>query len=128
LLRREGNGSVTEQLVNDVIAAGGSLRVPRRSYGGEGVDYERRARLAERNGRVPAGKRLTVTSLSYRELQIDLVDAPEGTTLDLRPVPVPQHVARYHPVVGAFRSRSDHHEVSRAVLPRVSRILQGLVL
>ena len=127
-LSREGNGSVTEQLVNDVIAAGGSLRVPRRSYGVKGVDYERRARLAERNGRVPAGKRLTVTCLPHAELQIDLVDAPEGTTLDLRPVPVPHHVSRYHAVVGAFRNRSDRHEVSRSVLPRVSRILQGLVL
>lgn len=127
-MRREGNGSVTEQLVNDVIAAGGSLRVPRRSYGGQGIDYERRARLAERNGRLPAGKRLTVTCLSNAELQIDLVDAPEGTTLDLRPVPVPNHVSRYHAVVGEFRNRSDRHEVSRSVLPRVSRILQGLVL
>lgn len=123
-LRREANGSVTEQLVKDVIDAGGSLRVPRRSYRGEGIDYERRARLAERNGRVPPGKRLSVTFLPHGEMQIDMVDAPAGTTLDLRPVPVPHHVARYHPVVGAFRKPADRHEVSRAVLPRVSRILQ----
>ena len=125
-LRKDANGSVTEQLVNDVIDAGGSLRVPRRSYRGEGVDYERRARLAERNGKVPTGKRLTVTVLPHAEIQIDMVDAPAGTTLDLRPVPVPDHVARYHPVVGAFRKPADY-EVSRVVLPRVPRILQGLV-
>src|SRR4051812_26798930 len=46
---RQANVSVTQQLVDDVIAAGGSLRVPRKGwYAGNGVDYENRARLAER--------------------------------------------------------------------------------
>src|SRR5438045_3470827 len=35
---RQGNVSVTQQLVNDVVAAGGSLRVPQRRWGSsEGV-------------------------------------------------------------------------------------------
>lgn len=72
--------SVTQQLVDDVIASGGSLRVPRRGWPrrqGE-VDWENRARLAAVHGKVPAGKRLAVTVTSPEELQIDLVDAAAG--------------------------------------------------
>jgi hypothetical protein len=61
-IARQANVSVTEQLVRDVVAAGGALRVPRRSwYPRVGVDYENRARLAVLHGRVPDGKRLSVT-------------------------------------------------------------------
>jgi hypothetical protein len=60
-LPRQPNLSVTQQLVDDVIAAGGSLRVPRKRWNETGgVDYERRARLAESHGKVPAGSRLVV--------------------------------------------------------------------
>lgn len=93
---RQANTSVTAQLVADVIAAGGSLRVPRRRYyDRDGVDYEQRARLAESYGKVPDGKRLVVTSIPPEELQIDLVDAPEGTHEEPEPVPVPRRVSRY---------------------------------
>jgi hypothetical protein len=57
---RQANVSVTQQLVEAVIAAGGALRVPKRRWDStEGVDYEHRARLAQVHGKVPAGKRLT---------------------------------------------------------------------
>src|SRR5437763_5095413 len=47
-LPRQPDGSVTQQLVDDVVAAGGSLRVRGKHWNDkEGVDYERRARLAE---------------------------------------------------------------------------------
>jgi hypothetical protein len=72
--------SVTQQLIDEVIAAGGSLRVPRRNWYERGeIDYEKRARLAERYGRVPVEKRLAVTVVSREELQIDLVDAYDET-------------------------------------------------
>jgi hypothetical protein len=39
-IARQANGSVTEQLVRDVVAAGGSLCVPRRGWNRhDGVDY-----------------------------------------------------------------------------------------
>jgi hypothetical protein len=45
---RQASISVTQQLVDDVVAAGGSLRVPRRRYyERDGLDYGRRAQLAE---------------------------------------------------------------------------------
>lgn len=68
-------------------------------------------------------------SISAEELQIDLVDVPEGTqTEEPDPVPLPAKVSRYHPVVKAFKERSERHEISRAALPRVLRIVQGLAV
>jgi hypothetical protein len=82
---------------------------------------------AERRGAVPAGKRLVVTH-ERDELRIDLRDAPDGTPTQVLPVPVPERVGRYHPIVAEYRKQHDRHEVSRAQLPRASRILQGLVV
>jgi hypothetical protein len=66
---RQANVSVTQQLVEDVMAAGGSLRVPRRYwYADDGIDYERRALLAERYRKVPPGRRFQITRLE-RELE-----------------------------------------------------------
>lgn len=126
---REPNKPVTRQLVDDIVAAGGNLRVPRKGvFDREGVDYRRRAMLAEQYGRVPVGKRLAVESVSDDELEISLVEADGGTGVGLRPVSVPERVSRYHDVVRRFRSQTGQHEVSRAALPRACHILQGLVV
>lgn len=86
---RQGNVSVTQQLVDAVIAAGGSLRVPRRRWGSVGeVDYEQRVRIAQAHGKVPAGKRLTTRNVDGA-LEISLDDAIPGTEVTLQPVPVP---------------------------------------
>src|SRR5689334_7434989 len=62
---RQANVSVTQQLIDDVRAAGGSLRVPRKRWNDtDGVDYARRAQLAESYGRVPSGTRLVVKGVS----------------------------------------------------------------
>ena len=52
----------------------------------------------------------------------------ETSELALLPVPVPGRVGRYHPVVKQFKERAERHEISRAALPRVLRILQGLTV
>lgn len=125
---RQSSVSVTQQLVDDVAAAGGSMRVPERPHWERGgVDFRHRAALAERYRKLPAGKRLTVRPAGGGELEISLVDAPGGD-LKVTPVPVLEPVSRYHPVVKKFRERSERHEVSRAALPRVSRLLQALVV
>jgi hypothetical protein len=127
---REVNVSVTEQLVNDVVAAGGVLRVPRRGwYSADGVNYEHRARLAARHGKVPEGKRLTVTAIE-RELEIALVDAPGRSygRPELAPVPVPERIGRYHAAAREFRERSERHEVSRGQLPRATRIIHAIAV
>ena len=125
---RQANVSVTQQLVDDVTAAGGSLRVPQhRAWEKGSIDFRRRAELAQTYGKVPAGKALIVSNATADWLQIDLVDAFGGHASELQPVRVPQRVGKHHPLVRQFRDRSAQHEVSRAALPRVLRILHALV-
>lgn len=129
---RQANVSVTQQLVDEVIAAGGSLRAPRRRWNEPGVDYERRAQLAESYGKVPAGSRFVVKQVSQEEVLIELVDmAPDGpegrlSAPELQPVQVPARLSKYHPVAREFRDRISLHEVSRKALPRVLRIVHAL--
>ncbi len=125
---RQGNTSVTEQLVMDVIAAGGSLRVPRRTWNARGVDWERRVQLAHYHGKVPPGKWPTVSRASAEELQIDLVEAPDDSARLVRPVPVPERVTRYHPVVRQLRESAQPFLLSRGARPRMLRVLHGLVV
>ncbi len=125
---RQANVSVTQQLVEDVIAAGGSMRVPRRNwYAADGIDYERRALLAERHRKVPPGKRFQITRLDG-ELEITLVDSPFGPIApkELTPVPVPEKVARHHAAARQFRDQKDRHEVSRALLARATRVIHAI--
>lgn len=126
---RQANVSVTTQLVEDVIAAGGLLRVPRKRWDEpDGVDYEHRARLAQRHGKVPAGKRLTISIVSRDEVELELVDDPgyTGGRAELVPIIVPEKVPRYHEAARQFRDRTERHEVSRALLPRATRLVHAI--
>lgn len=134
---RQPNLSVTQQLVNDVIAAGGSLRVPRKHWNDrDGVDYERRARLAESYGKVPSGSRLVVKNASPDELLIELMTdgaaarkgGADEPASELPPVRVPARLSKYHPVARELRDRTTLHEVSRKALPRVLRIVHALAV
>jgi hypothetical protein len=128
---RQANVSVTQQLVDDVIAAGGSLRVPRKKwYESGGIDYENRVRLAERYGKVPSGRRIVATAVSPDELEIELVDAPDrqGDRGELSPVSVPEKIGRYHAAARQFRDLTQRHEVSRALLPRTTRIVHAIAV
>jgi hypothetical protein len=132
--RRQPNVSVTQQLVNDVVSAGGSLRLPRKRLNDrQGVDYERRARLAERHGKVPAGSRLVVKALSPDEVVIELAGNDRSPTADggewpggLAPIVVPSRLSKYHRMAREFRECTTLHEVSRKLLPRVLRIVHAL--
>jgi hypothetical protein len=123
---RQANVSVTQQLVDDVIAGGGSLIVPAKSWHDpDAVDYERRARLAELHRKVPAGKRLALTDLPDQELRIELIDAPDDAR-DFeppQPIEIPEKIARYHPAARQFRDLRERHEVSREHLARATRII-----
>lgn len=127
-LLRGPNVSPTEQLVIDVVAAGGSLRLPKPTgYQPGAIDYRERARAATRQGKVPAGKRLLVDVVDD-EWRIRLVDGPPGSIIALSAVPIPETVAKFHPLVRQFRDQADRHEITRAQLPRALRLLQGLVV
>jgi hypothetical protein len=128
-IARQANTSVTQQLVYDVIAAGGTMRVPqRRWYAEKGtVDYRNRALLAERYGRVPAGKRLEVVRVSDAELEVRLLDDPGNPGRpELVEIEIPEKVARYHAAARRFRDDKAHHQVSRAHLARAVRIVHVL--
>src|SRR6266404_283027 len=123
---RQPNVSLTKQLIDDVIAAGGSLRVPRKHWNAkDGVDYQRRAQLAEAHGKVPAGSRLSVKVASTDELVLELIpdlqnrsDAVEDASAGFAPVPVPSRLGKPHRVAREFREATSLHEVSRKALPR----------
>ena len=123
---RQANASVTQQLVDDVIAAGGCLRVQQKRWGtsSDGIDYEQRARIAQQHGKMPPGTRLT-TRYVDGELEIRLEDAIPGTDVPLGSVPVPQRVTRLHPVAARFRDDTAKHLVSRAQLARCVRIIHA---
>jgi hypothetical protein len=125
---RRPNISVTQQLVDDVIAAGGAIRVQRRSWNDrEHVDYARRVQIAQRLGKVPDGKRLTLV-WHETELEIRLEDAPLVARVELVPVPVFERIGRYHQAAREFRDRSDRHEISRGQLARTVRIVHSLAV
>jgi hypothetical protein len=126
---RQPNTSLTQPLIDEIIAAGGTLRVPRHNcYDPDSVDYERRAQLAKRHGKVPPGQWLTVTKLRD-ELELRLEDDPGAAhepTPDLVAVPVPARIARHHPAACAFRDNRQSHEVSRALVSRATRIVHAI--
>jgi hypothetical protein len=126
---RQANVSVTQQLVDDVVAGGGILRVPRREwYDRDSIDYERRARLATVHRKVPDGKRLILSTVDS-ELEIRLVDAPaDAAPSELVPVVVPEKVPRYHVAARAFRDRSERHEVSRDLVARAARMIHAIAV
>jgi hypothetical protein len=66
------------------------------------------------------------TRFAAGQLEIYLEDAPAGTEVELQPVPVLARVSRLHPVARRFRDHTDYHEVSRAQLGRMVRIVHAL--
>lgn len=128
---RGPNVSVTEQLMNDIVAAGGVLRVPWRTYyDRHSVDYEQRARLAERHGKVPAGKWLEIER-HRDEIELRLEDMPPGladAVAELTPVPVRDDVARYHPAARQFRDEKAEHQVSQEQLRRAVRLVHAVAV
>jgi hypothetical protein len=116
----------TEQLVADVIAGGGTLTLPDETTRG-GVNYRQRAYAAQRHGKVPEGKHLTV-AWTREGFVISLEEGATGNELGADAVPVPTRLTKYHRVAAAYRARTDLHEVSRKALTRAVRIVHALAL
>src|SRR2546430_14063465 len=109
----------TEQLAAEVIAAGGRLSLPDETAQG-GVNWRQRAYAAQRHGKVPEGKHLSV-SWTKEGFEIVLVDGDTGNELGADVVPVPARPRKHHRVAQEFRNRTSLHEISRKALPRVLR-------
>src|SRR3954447_26829456 len=86
----------TEDLVADVIAAGGQLTLPDEAARG-GVNWRQRAYAAQRHGKVPEGKHLSVSRTKDR-FEILLVEGETGNELGADAVPVPVRLSKYHRV------------------------------
>jgi hypothetical protein len=116
--------SKTEQLVADVIAGGGRLSLPDETARG-GVNWRQRAYAAQRSGKVPQGRHLSV-SRTNDAFEILLLEGGTGNELGAEAVSVPGRLRKYHRVAQEFRDRTTLHEVSRKALPRVLRIVHAL--
>lgn len=114
----------TEELVAEVLAAGGRLSLPDKTSQG-GVNWRQRAYAAQRHGKVPAGHHLSVRRTGD-EFEIELLEGDTGNELGADSLTVPTRLTKYHPVARRFRERLALHEVSRDALPRVSRIIHAL--
>lgn len=113
----------TEQLVADVVAAGGELAVNRSQ---SKTNYEALVRSAIRFGKVPAGKQLVVVHGGrWEELFIRLQDPPAWLTEHLEPFDVPVTLRKPHPVVVALHKR-DSFGIKGAALQRALLLVQAL--
>jgi hypothetical protein len=119
--------SKTEQLIADLIEAGGAMRVPYWREEGQ-PDFRQRALAAQRFGKVPDGKRLLLNRVRGGELEIRLEELPEGMDLAIQAVPVPARLSRPHPVAARYRAQTDDHQVSRVALSRSVRIIHALAV
>lgn len=102
--------SPPEQLVADVLAAGGRLKEPRDTRGNGWSAVRELVRNANRYGKTPPGTRLAHKLVHEGEHWygssfdvFTLVEGPAGTDAPLLPVPVSDQVERYHPAVSARR-------------------------
>jgi hypothetical protein len=115
----------SEQLIAELVAAGGVLRVPYWREQGQ-PDYRARVHAAQRFNKVPAGKELVLERVRGGQLEIRLEqarsDAAESISVD-----VPARLPRPHPVATRYRDQTSQHHVSRAQLARSVRIIHALV-
>ena len=125
--------SRVEQLVADVVAAGGMLQRP--ADGDHSWDDPRQlVRNANRYSKTPPGKRLVHNIIreagGWYGPRFDLyalVDGPAGVDAPLEPVPVPSHVDRYHAAVSVLR-KAKRLYMAQVVQTRALRILHGVAV
>jgi hypothetical protein len=115
----------TVQLVEDVIAAGGALRINRTK---DRKNYEMLISSAIRFGKVPSGKWLVLEHASGSgDVTIRLKDAPEWQTAELRPLPIPTSLRKPHRIVTLLQ-QGERIAVTKSVRMRALRLLQGLIV
>lgn len=114
----------TEQLIADLLAAGGVMRVPYWPKEGE-PNYRHLIDAAQRWNKVPEGKQL-ISEMDRGDLIVRLIDAPEGSLIAPTPVPVPERVTKPHQLARQYRDDTQRQCVSRAQLSRAVRIVHAL--
>lgn len=116
-----------DQLMAQVIEAGGELKVSA-AQGPELKRLLQLLRMSVHSANRPRGKKLEIRTAGYRygpERTLELVDNLDEL-VEARPVPVPDHVTKYHPAVRQFLDRRDWQYVSKEHLSRAARVLQAV--
>ena len=115
-----------DDLIGRVQAADGRLELP----GGRDIEtaYKELVRISDQSPTRPKGWRLKLHNAgSWADPRHEVVLVRHFDDLvEAVPVPVPRHVARYHPTIRAFLSEKKSHEVRKAYLDRAAHILQAL--
>ena len=115
---------LAENLVAEVLAAGGTIEAYDRLAG----DFGHRVVAASKNApNLPSGKQLRIRDhfLPSRPREVYL-DEDFTVRVNEQPVPVPERVARLHPVAASYRQDADRQEVSKDSLTRATHIVHAL--
>lgn len=118
--------SEAEQLIQQVLAAGGELQVAR----DEESRYKKLVSQSFRSPLRPHGKKLaTKRRGDWFNGDLFVVFVPHFRDEILpKPVLVPKRVAKYHPAVKAYLERKDWHYASANLVPRAARVLHALAI
>lgn len=119
--------SPSEQLIANVVAAGGSLTLNSKGY-----DEERRLRgridAAQRHGKAPEGKELVVQRPNWETHILTLVAVPEWSLMPVEPIEVPDGLRRPHAAVARLRDDARLFGIEGAKnRSRALRLLQALL-
>ncbi|MGF1425618.1 hypothetical protein [Kitasatospora sp. LaBMicrA B282] len=114
-----------EQLIDDLIAAGGRLVV--QHDGGPGTpNWPARVNSAKRSGKLPAGKDIK-SGWAKGGYEIRLEDIPAWRLAIPDPVPIPERLTKPHSVFAALRDGKRTLNLTKPVLPRALRLIQAIV-
>lgn len=111
-----------DQMITDIVAAGGSLDVS------DGNNYyDGLVASAVRFGKVPEGKLLHVVQRKgWGDKTLQLVDQPAWMTESLHPIPVADRLSKPHPAVVALRADKTRLPFKQAPRQRALRVLDAL--
>lgn len=116
-----------DRLIEQVIEAGGVLEL---SPDADTEETWQLVRMSLKSPNRPHGKKLGIRSSGRWETgptEIVFVDHFEDY-VERMPVPVPEKISKYHPVVKAFLSDKEWQYVTKDHLSRAARILQALAV
>lgn len=115
----------TDQMIVDLIGAGGEITVPVPT--GKPGHWEGLVSAATRHGKVPDGKLLTIRrGKTWNDRILRLEDPPEWMTVELEPIRVADQLRSPHPVVKALRDDRERLVLKRETRSRALRILDAL--
>jgi hypothetical protein len=111
-----------DQMIADIVAAGGSLEVEDfHNY------YDNLVSSAIRHGKVPEGKLLEIARRSWPQRVLQLVDKPAWMTAALEPIEVSDLLIRPHSAIVALRADKQHRlRFKGNVRQRALRLLDAI--